>query len=254
MLCTTVAARFVCLPSAALFCTFAGCQPQSSAPASPVVELRRVETSVDPPEPTLAEQMAAVERGASTQILVEQEAQGDQDLIALGKLTQLTDLLLDHAASEFHAGGVAALANLPNLQHLRIRGWGINAECLRELAKIKSLRILNVPHAEFADEGLEILTEMPNLESLRFGSSLVTDEGMKTLARFPAIRQLHLIDVPITDAGLAELARIDRLQSLYIDGGSISDAGWDELFRRRPRLHVHINQQHHDRDPHKHPH
>jgi hypothetical protein len=253
-MCISNSERFFGLPSVALFCALAGCQPQSPAPASPAADLRGVETAAIPLELTLAEQMAAIERGASTRILVEQEAQGDQDLIALGKLSKLTDLLLDHAASEFHADGVAALADLPDLQHLRIRGRGINAECLRELAKIKSLRILNVPHAEFADEGLEILAELPNLESLRFGSSLVTDEGMKTLARFPAIRQLHLIDVPITDAGLAELAKIDRLQSLYIDGGNISDAGWDELFRKRPRLHVHVKQQHLDRDPHRHPH
>jgi len=198
--------------------------------------------------------MAAVERGESTRILVEKEVLDDQDLIDLDKLPQLTDLLLDNAASEFHASGVAALAELANLQHLRIRGRGINIECLRELATLKSLRILNVPQGDFSDAGLEVLAEMPNLESLRFGSPLVTDEGMKTLARFPAIRQLHLIDVPITDAGLAELARIDRLQSLYIDGGNITDAGWDELFRQRPRLHVHVNQQHLDRDPHKHPH
>jgi len=198
--------------------------------------------------------MAAVERGESTRILVEQEVLDDQDLIGLGNLPQLTDLLMDNAESEFHAGGFTALAESPNLQHLRIRGRGVKMECLRELAKIKSLRILNLPRGEFADEGLAILAELPNLESLRFGSPLVTDEGIKTLARFPAIRMLHLIDVPITDAGLAELAQIERLQSLYIDGGNITDAGWDALFRQRPRLHVHVNQQHLDRDPHKHPH
>jgi hypothetical protein len=214
----------------------------------------RVAAVDSPPELSLEAQMAAVERGESTRILVEQEVLGDQDLIALGKLTKLTDLLLDHPESEFHEGGIAALVDLPNLQHLRIRGRGINTECLRKLAKIKSLRILNVPQGLFPDEGLEILTELPNLESIRFGSPLVTDEGMKTVARFPAIRRLHLIDVPITDAGLAELTKIDRLQSLYIDGGQITDAGWDELFRKRPSLHVHVNQQHHDRDPHKHPH
>ena len=77
---------------------------------------------------------------------------------------------------------------------------------------------------------------------------------MPVLAGLPSILRLHLIDVPITDAGLAELAKIERLQSLYIDGGRISDAAWDELFRQRPKLHVHINQEHHDRDPNRHRH
>jgi hypothetical protein len=230
---------------------FAGLLPGCGRESSPAT----VVVSADAPaEPSLAEQIAAVERGESTRIQVEQHALTDQDLIAISKLQSLTELLLDHPDSEFHAAGVASLADLPNLEHLRIRGRGIHADCLRELARCTPLRILNVPHGSFADQALESLAELPNLESFRFGSPLVTDEGMTTLARFPAIRRLHLIDVPITDKGLAELAKIGQLESLYIDGGNISDAGWDELFRARPTLHVHINQQHHDRDPHLHAH
>jgi len=60
--------------------------------------------------------------------------------------------------------------------------------------------------------------------------------------------------VPITDDGLRELAKIEQLESLYIDGGNFSDEALAELFRARPGLHVHLNQQHHDRDPHKHEH
>ena len=74
------------------------------------------------------------------------------------------------------------------------------------------------------------------------------------LRELPSLKRLHLIDVPITDAGLAPLAGILQLESLYIDGGDVSDAALDELFRQRPDLHVHLNQQHHDRDPHQHPH
>jgi hypothetical protein len=77
---------------------------------------------------------------------------------------------------------------------------------------------------------------------------------MTTLRELPSLQQLHLIDVPITDEGLRELAQMNQLQSLYVDGGNISDAAWDELFKARRNLHVHVNQQHHDRDPHGHPH
>ncbi|MCI0358830.1 MAG: hypothetical protein L0211_10145 [Planctomycetaceae bacterium] len=239
------------LLAAAALVLWAGCGRQSPAPAPSAGTMSAPEQLA---EPRLTEQMAAIERGESTRILVERELLGDQDLVALGKLTNLTDLLLDNADSEFHEAGIAALAELPNLQHLRIRGRGIGNGSLREISKIKTLRILNLPQGRFDDAGLELLAELPKLESLRFGSSLVTDAGMKSLARFPAIERLHLIDVPITDAGLAELGSIERLQSLYVDGGTITDAGWDKLFRARPRLHVHINQQHHDRDPNRHAH
>lgn len=238
----------------AVLVLFAGCNRQSSAPAPTGGNVAASQQPAEAPEPSLAEQMSAVERGDTTRILVERKLLGDQDLVALGKLTKLTDLLLDNADSEFHATGIAALTSLPNLQQLRIRGRGIDNECLSEMAKIKSLRILNLPHGEFDDDGLVLLAKLPSLEQLRFGATLVTDDGIKTLARFPDLRMLHLIDVPITDAGLAELAKIERLQSLYIDGGAITDEGWDKLFRERPKLHVHINQQHHDRDPNKHAH
>jgi hypothetical protein len=240
--------------ASAVLVLITGCDRQSSAPAPTASSVTASQQPADAPEPSLAEQMAAVERGETTRILVEREVQGDQDLIALGKLTKLTDLLLDNAACEFHARGMAALAELPNLQHLRIRGRGIDNQCLREIVNIKSLRILNLPQGSFDDAGLELVAALPDLEGFRFGAPRVTDEGMKTIARFPAIQRLHLIDVPITDVGLAELAKIDRLQSLYIDGGAITDDGWEKLFHDRPRLHVHINQQHHDRDPNKHAH
>ncbi len=238
--------------AAALCCTLSGCLP--SAPVTPVAELPgedAVERSV---EPGLAEQIAAVQRGESTRILVEREVLADHDLSALVNLSSLTDLLLDNDQSEFSEQGLAALTLLPNLQHLRIRGRGINDAAVKVIANIKQLRILNVPQGRFSDDALSELAAAPHLEQFRFGSPYVTDAGMKTIARWPGIHMLHLIDVPITDAGLAELARIERLQSLYIDGGRITDAGWDALFRDRPKLHVHVNQQHLDRDPSKHPH
>lgn len=178
----------------------------------------------------------------------------DDDLVALAKLTALVDLLLDNDESQFTQQGIAALAELQQLAHLRIRGRGIDDACLAEITKLKQLRILNVPRGSFTDEGLVHLADLPDLEMFRFGSPHVSNDGMRTIARWPAIRMLHLIDVPITDQGLAELAKIERLQSLYVDGGEMTDAGWDALFKGRPRLHVHVNQQHLDRDPNKHQH
>jgi hypothetical protein len=229
-----------------------GCQPAGSGAAATASAGGGL--VADPPEPSLAEQIAAVRRGESTRILAEHEVLGDGDLVALAELPSLVDILLDNAQSRYSPRGIAALAALPNLQHVRLRGRDIDDDCLREMARIKRLRILNVPQGAFTDQGLGHLAVMPDLESFRFGSPHVSDDGMKTIARWPAIRMLHLIDVPITDAGLAELAGIERLQSLYIDGGRITDAGWDALFRRRPTLHVHVNQQHLDRDPNKHAH
>jgi len=204
-----------------------------------------------PSEPTLAEQIAAVRAGQSDRIQIEHTVLTDDDLRQITELTQLRELLLDNAESRFTASGINYLSGLPKLEHLRIRGGGIDDKALIHLAGLESLKILNVPQGTFGDAALVELKRLPYLVQFRFSSPRVTDAGMKTLAELPAIKRLHLINVPITDAGLATLAKIEQLESLYIDGGQFSDAAVEKLFQARPKLHVHLNQAHHDLDPNK---
>jgi hypothetical protein len=211
--------------------------------------------TAEPTELSLAEQVAAVRSGKSDRIQLEQTPLSDDDLQGMSELSNLRELLIDDVRSKVTAAGVKQLAALPKLEHLRIRGGGIDDAALAAIMELKSLHILNVPQATFGDDALVHLKSLPYLESFRFGSSQVSDAGMQTLRELPALKRLHLIDVPITDVGLADLAKIEQLESLYIDGAQLSDGAFDELFRQRPGLHVHINQEHHDRDPqaHKHP-
>ena len=208
----------------------------------------------EPQEATLTQQAAAVRAGETDRILIETAIPGDQELREITGLENLRELLLDNPRCRFTAGGIRQLIGLPKLEHLRIRGAGVDDEALEHLAGIETLVILNVPQATFGNDSLGELKRLPRLAQLRFSSPRVTDAGMKTLAELPALAQLHLINVPITDKGLEELAKIERLQSLYIDGGQLSDLAIEKLFRERPDLHVHLNQSHHDLDPHKHEH
>jgi Leucine-rich repeat (LRR) protein len=214
---------------------------------------------VSRPPPAVVEldfphQSALVRAGESDEIRLERQWFGDQEFAALAGLKNLRTLIIDDDTAFLSPRALAAFSNLPALEHFRFRGGGLNDVALTQIARAKSLRILNLPHAEFTDVGLTWLKELPQLEQLRFGSPHVTDAGMQTLAELPSLKRLHLIDVPITDAGLARLAGIQQLESLYIDGSNISDSAFDDLFRRRPTLHVHLNQRHHDHDPNKHTH
>ncbi len=208
----------------------------------------------EPLEATLRQQAAAVRAGESDRILVEEAAIGDDDLREVTGLANLRELLLDNPRSRFTPAGIRQLIGLPKLEHLRIRGTGIDDEALDHLASLDSLVILNLPRATFGDRSLAQLKRLPRLAQLRFSSPRVTDASMPTLAELPALTRLHLINVPITDSGLAELAKIERLESLYIDGEQFSDFALEKLFRERPDLHVHLNRSHHDLDPHKHEH
>lgn len=210
------------------------------------------------PEPTLQEQVALVREGKLDQIQVEHTPLTDADLRQLAGLRDLKALLVDHPGSRVSQVGLEALADLPNLAHLRVRGEGIDDAALAVISRMKSLRILNLPRGQFTNAGLKWLAELPQLEQLRFHASQVDDAGMETLAAMPQLSRLHLIGVPITEKGLLTLASMPQLQSLYVDDVQLPDSAWSAFFRQREEMgkpvHVHVDEQHHDRDPHAHPH
>lgn len=241
------ASALMILPSIILSSLFLlGCSPPADSP--PIVP------AVAVVEPSLEQQIAAVRAGSTDIILVESTPLVDADLVALVDVPGLRVLQLDHADNKVTDAGMTTIAKLTQLEHLRIRGGSIGDEGLQILSTMPNLRFLNLPQGKFTDAGLAQLQKLPRLDSIRIGSPNVTDAGIAALKEFPKLRSVHLIDTPITDEGLANLLAVPKLDSLYLDGAKISDAAVDELFAKHPNLHVHFNQAHHDRDPHKHDH
>jgi hypothetical protein len=80
-------------------------------------------------------------------------------------------------------------------------------------------------------------------------ANLTGPDVARAVARLPRLRSLHLIDVAIGDDGLDVLTELSALRNLYLDGAGVSDAAWERYFEARPRIHVHVDQAHHDRDP-----
>ncbi|MEI6241260.1 MAG: hypothetical protein WCR51_12795, partial [Planctomycetia bacterium] len=69
------------------------------------------------------------------------------------------------------------------------------------------------------------------------------------VAELAHLRTLHLIDVPLGDEGLAAISGMPDLWNLYLDGAGVSDEAWGRYCESHPRVHVHVDQAHHDRDP-----
>lgn len=199
-------------------------------------------------EPGWAEQVKTVRSGQTDRIEVSQELVGDEHLLQLKDLNGLRELIIDRG--QISDNGLAPLTTLRNLEHLRIR-CRVRDVGFRQLCAISSLQILNLPQADVADASLESLRQLHQLRVLRIASPRVTDAGMNLIAQLNTLTALHLIDIPITDKGLKVLETMRNLQSLYLDGARISEPAYEQLFRTSPHLHVHINQLHHDRDPHK---
>lgn len=170
----------------------------------------------------------------------------------IGDLQTLETLILDKGVVTDVS--MPSIASLPNLQHLRLRLSPINDDGLKHLSKCTSLWYVNLPHAACTAKGVAELAAIPKLRQLRLGSSGVGNEVTREIASIESLRGVHLIGVAVTDEGLKTLAAMPHLESLYLDDSAVTEAGWDWLFREHPHLHVHINQDHHDRDPKAHQH
>jgi len=149
---------------------------------------------------------------------------------------------------------VMRLAAMPHLEQLHLRGAEIDDVMLKELAKSKTIWLLNFPKTTVTPAAIEGLKEMPELRQLRLGIDKGDNRHARAVATLPRLRAVHLIGVAVTDEGLRPLAKMPQLESLYLDDAAVTDSGWTWLFQENTQLHVHINQLHHDRDPQKHKH
>ncbi|MEC8556965.1 MAG: hypothetical protein VXZ82_18335 [Planctomycetota bacterium] len=213
-------------------------QPQSELPATSAKETSAKE---------LEAKLAPIRAEASSELRLEKRA--PDDLAAyLAKLDgKLFDLLLDGGIDE---SALEQLKNLPSLFHLRVRLSELGDRALDSIVKNhRELQILNVPQAEFTQAGIQQLNKLTKLKQIRLGGSWIDDTIIAEIAKLPKLQHLHLIQPKLTAASLESLADSPKLTSLYIDDCELPDSAWKKLFDAKPKLHVHIDQHHHDRDP-----
>jgi hypothetical protein len=175
----------------------------------------------------------------------------DQDLLLLTNNDQITSILIDH--SVITEKGLMPLTSMANLIQLRIRSR-ITDLAIPSIINMKALKFLNLPQADFTDEGILALSTHPNIQLLRIGGNRLSNTSLDSIANMSSLTFLHLINVPINDQGLSALYGAQHLQSLYLDDTDVTDFGLVKLIEQLPRLHLHINQNHIDRDPNKHEH
>lgn len=198
-------------------------------------------------------QFDAILAGKSDTLLLEGQPITPQQLNQLAQLQgSLEQLLID--AGGVDADSLPAILVLKQLTHLRLRNCPLEDSSFGELAAsdLDHLRILNVPQARITARGIASLASLPKLVQLRLGGRQINDAAVAEIARLPELRSLHLIGPSLSDAALSELAQAPKLSSFYLDDCQLSDQAWEQLFAAKPKLHVHIDQQHHDRDPHRH--
>jgi len=200
----------------------------------------------------LSVQIAAV-RAGDAHTIVAAVPLTDAEWESLRGLADLRELVLDQGTADDSRAEI--LATLTGLERLVLRESPLGDAGFVRLAECRELRDLNVPQAACTASGVRALTPLAALRSLRLGGpQLAGMEVCEAVASLPHLRSLHLIDVPIGDDGLTVLQRLPGLWNLYLDGAGVSDEAWEGYFQACPRVHVHIDQAHHDRDPRGHPH
>lgn len=175
----------------------------------------------------------------------------DTDLLLLTDNAHITSVLID--SSGITEKGLNPLTSMDKLIQLRIR-TRISDAAIPFIMKMTRLQFLNLPQADFTDEGIQTLSSHHKLELLRIGGKRLSNESLKSIATMPSLSFLHLIGVPVDDKGLPALYPMQQLQSLYLDDTDVTDEGLVKLLENLPQLHLHIDQSHIDRDPNKHDH
>lgn len=184
-----------------------GCQQNSTdqAPAEPA-------------EPDLQAQIEAVKSGTSDSIRVTRQKVDPAELAALAEITSLRELRLDFCP--------VSDAQVPMI------------------VPLEGLEIINFPRSALTHQGVAQLAQLPKLRLVRLGGEGIDDAAVSALAENENIRFLHFLDCPVTDAALEEIAEMEKLQSFYIDNTPITDEGLSNLVKRRPRLHIHVDDAH----------
>lgn len=202
-----------------------------------------------PSQSSITEQLLAVQERRAEQIEAAAALSGSE-WESLRGLAGLRVLVLERGvAGDAEA---AILATLPDIERLVLRQSPLSDAGFKALAACRSLRDVNVPQAACTAAGIERLATLPGLKSLRLGGpNLTGPEVARAITKLPHLRSLHLIDVAIGDDGLDALAELSTLRNLYLDGAGVSDAAWERYFGKRAGVHVHVDQAHHDRDPHR---
>jgi hypothetical protein len=129
----------------------------------------------------------------------------------LGGLFSLEQL--DLAETRLSGQVLRAIRDLPRLHTLfGARRWSDGD--MPALARLQTLRRLDLTGARITDRGVAALAPLARLEELSLGQTKVSDRVVETLKGFGALRYLEISDTRLTADGLRRLSEVATLEIL----------------------------------------
>ena len=138
------------------------------------------------------------------------------------------------------------LTKLPRLTSLELRGVDISDAGLAKLAKLTTLRELNLNHARFTDKGLAHLKGLPNLERLYLFRTRTSRRRRGHLSEIKSLRAVRLDYTSVTDKGIEALKVLPAIEEITLDSarhhrqgrGSARLHAYSEISRSLPYAHL----------------
>ncbi|HEY9775343.1 MAG TPA: hypothetical protein V6C81_16370 [Planktothrix sp.] len=124
---------------------------------------------------------------------------------------------------EFTEPGFALIAQLHDVQRLRLTGASFDNKWLHYLTGLQNLEELGIEKTSVTSEGVKQLSSMKQLRVLNLKETAVDDQAMKYLP--PGLTRLDLSQTSVTDAGMSDLRKCTTLLDVNLMEDDISDRG-----------------------------
>jgi Leucine-rich repeat (LRR) protein len=114
----------------------------------------------------------------------------------------------------------------------------VTSRVLESIAKLESLRELDLSYTQIDDANFDLLADLPRLERLAAGGTRIGPLAITSLKLVPSLRHLDLSGMQRVDSGhwgitlnaavLEEIGTLENLVSLNLSGAVLNDIGADK--------------------------
>lgn len=168
----------------------------------------------------------------------------------VAKLPELRVIRIDHNVpgpgsttphERYNGAGFTHLQK-SNLEDVRI-GHAFDDQGMAALAKVASVKSMDICHSKVTDQGLQALKSHPSLEVFKISSQArperVTDKGVAVFGTLPKLRELGLHETFLTyNGGLKHLGNLKTLSLLSLKHSLVLPADVEKLKKDLPTLKV----------------
>ncbi len=142
----------------------------------------------------------------------------DQGIAKLAELQELEEVRIGGASISNHI-----IAKLVNIKTLSLSKTKVTGEGLRSLKALETLSV----RGNFTDEGLKGFKELKNLEYLDLAETQVTGVGLGELAHLPSLKTLRLNRTQVET--IKHLSPCPALEFLELNGTKIENQGLEHI-------------------------